>query len=164
MSSSSIHVLAVIERVLMVAVVLLTLYAVFLFRQEKVDRSAHVSMANAESSVNALLSPDKMVPLKPISAYAEQLVQRDIFSFSSAPAEKSPNDAPAAGAWPANLKIVGVMIGANPSEVIIEDAQTQQTYFLKEGETSGVFKVLHISKTSVAIEYQGQSFEVGLQQ
>src|SRR6185436_13696737 len=109
--------------------------------------------------LTALPSQDMPAPLKPVSAYAQQLAQRDIFNFAATSAEMPQNQNATPGQLPANLKIVGVLVG-HPSEVIIEDTQPQQTYFLKEGEASGPFKILRVSKESVGLEYQGQSFEV----
>ena len=144
----------------MVVFGLLTLYAVFLFSQEKIDRSSS-SMVVSEP-LSSALSSQTVTALKPISEYADQLTRRDIFNFGSDLTERTTigeNTMP----LPSNLKVVGVIIG-RPSEVIVEDAQTQQTYFIKDGETTGPFRVVHASKESIGLEYQGQLFEVGLHQ
>ncbi|GEM_PF-5170636 len=151
--------LGIIERMLLLAIALLSIYAVFIFGQEKNEWSPRLAVVQSEPTV---VSSQKMLePLKMISSYTEQLGRRDIFNFASSGIDVSSEQrqAGAEKSLPSHLKIVGVLIG-KPSEVIIEDTKVQQTYFVQEGKTVGLFHVLHASKENVVMEYQGQSIEV----
>ena len=108
--------------------------------------------------------PSTLQSLKPYSFYAEELEKKDIFGFVA------PGSVKGAGAkgpesakveLPSNFKIVGVIVG-HPSEVIIEDTQAKETFFLQEGKQLGDFEIEHAEKEKVALKYQGKSFNVDL--
>jgi hypothetical protein len=158
MNSANVHVFETIERVLIVLAVLLTIYAGALFIREKDVRFAGpMSVTPATTSA----PPQGLDAIKPIGSYAEQLARRSIFEFGPVNAGTVPEVGGSTQQLPGNFKIVGILIG-RPSEVIIEDTQMQQTYFVKEGDASGPIQVFDVSQNRAVVTYQGQTFEVNL--
>ena len=101
--------------------------------------------------------------LNPVGFSTDQLAQRDLFGLAPLGAGTSDgNFVNSDGqSLPPHLMIVGVVIG-HPSEVIIEDTQANQTFFVKEGQTVGAITLERASKQRVSLMYQGQPIEVEL--
>lgn len=95
-----------------------------------------------------------------------QVFQRQLFQNpASAPEAPSADDAAAkqqAQAAMASLSLVGIVDGT-PPQAIIADAQTQKSYFVKEGETFGPgVLVEHIAPGRVTVTFQGVQAELHL--
>ena len=148
--------LRTLERALIGVVVILILYAACALWNE-FRRPFEFTVPAVASVENALGTG-----VHPFSAYAEQFARRSLFEFAPAGAQTEYDAALGAGQpLPPHLKVVGVII-TNPPEVIIEDQQAGQTYFLRLEEPNGPFRVRSVSKEQLTLDYQGQSFEVDL--
>ncbi len=93
---------------------------------------------------------------KPFAEYESVLKRRDLFDTSFVPVDFNnlQKAAPSAD-LPANLKVVGIILGATP-EVIIEDTTNKQTYFLQKDRTENGISIQDITANEVTLTYQGQ--------
>lgn len=106
-------------------------------------------------------------PVADMTAYMAQnpqdvITTRDVFSSVEMPTDLLQTSTSIAGTLPGNFKIVGIVIG-KPSEIIIEDSATRQTYFLKESERAAGIEVERFKGQEVLLKYQGQGVSVPLQ-
>ena len=97
--------------------------------------------------------------LKPFETSTTTQQVRDIFSLtppaaSSGSAENTPK-----GQLPDHLKVVGVLIG-HPSQIIIEDSSSNNTYFIDEGQAQDGIKIVKALRNQITINYQGQDISV----
>jgi hypothetical protein len=90
--------------------------------------------------------------------------QRDIFQAKAETAISSGQAAAApTGELPANLKVVGILVG-RPSQIIIEDATIRQTYFINEGETQGGIRLQRVDPDKFVINYLDQDIAININQ
>jgi hypothetical protein len=95
---------------------------------------------------------------KPYEYYMEQFKRRDIFGLI--PPETTDQDiARITSSFAQNLKIVGIILG-HPSEAIIEDALTKQTYFLNPGDLFKEAKTQSILEGRVLFQYKGKIIQI----
>jgi hypothetical protein len=69
------------------------------------------------------------------------------------------NQALSQGGLPSNFKLVGVLID-KPSQVMIEDATTHNTYFISEGQTENGIGVVHADRDTVELNYGGKAISI----
>lgn len=97
-------------------------------------------------------------------ALPEQFKTRDIF-YAPVPvvaaAAEAPGELPAqvSTAIPSHLKVVGVLIG-NPSEVIIEDTNAKQTYFIREGKPQAGIGIEEVNRNEIVIKVEGRNVSI----
>ena len=138
-------------------------YAVYFYLTEMKDFKVHVVPVMSRSAakiddLKSFLSYDA----KPYDYYDKQISARDIFSMAAAASNSASAQAQVvAGQLPANLKIVGIMLGESP-QIVIEDANSQQTYFINQNETQNGIKIDHVKGGTVFLDYNGQSIGVDL--
>jgi type II secretory pathway component PulC len=145
----------ILERVRNIAVVLfcVALGAVIIafIRRSPVDPAVALETPEAPSVSEA--APDSVIADAGMyESFAQQLAARDIFSSSP----QASAFVPSAGTseLPANLKVVGIVVGT-PSEVIIEDTSARQTYFIIQGQSEAGITLESIKDGQVLLSYQG---------
>lgn len=128
-------------------------------------KAARVPLADVETAPEPAAVPvqGRILDSGPsMQELAALLEARNIFMPAPAGAVAASAATPA-GQLPDNLKIVGIIVGT-PSQVIIEDAQAKQTYFLNEGDTQAGVTVKHINSDQVVLAFQGQDIAVAFTQ
>jgi hypothetical protein len=118
-------------------------------------------IAVSSYAVNAVWEPPK-----PLSEYVARMEESNLFGDPEAvPSVEAPvtQAAPVSedSAFTADHRIVGIVIG-DPSEVIIENARSQQTMFLEEGQTQGDISIEKIVGNTVRLKYKGVLLESAL--
>lgn len=94
----------------------------------------------------------------------EAIGSRDIFSpvkAANVPVETAAPPMPL-NELPANLKVEGIII-ADESQVIIEDTDLHQTYFISKDTPQAGISLQHADREEVVITYQGQSIRLPVQ-
>ena len=102
--------------------------------------------------------------VKPLAYYEEIIAQRDIFNTSfqrDVAVTPAPQPEPPAVNPIQNLRLVGIILSER-SQAIIQNQQTQETFFLFTGDVAGDIKVREITADKVIMEYQQQEFELVL--
>ena len=101
--------------------------------------------------------------LKSYEFYSKQVEARDIFT---SPARTA--DAPAgvkedvpAGQLPGHLKVVGLILGDNP-QVIIEDGNAHQTYFITPDKPEGGISLQSSTKDKMILNYKSQNIIINV--
>ncbi len=88
--------------------------------------------------------------------------ERELFQAAPGVATASRRDVATAQQATAQFSLVGIVDGT-PPQAIIADAQTQQSYFVREGETFGAgIQVKKITEGRVTLDYQGVQLELHL--
>lgn len=98
---------------------------------------------------------------QPFEKIADKIQDRDIFTrVSSQPDVTTANPT---GQLPANIKVVGIIIG-KPSQVVLEDSQQKSTQFIVEGQKpiNGV-NFERIEKGVIYLNYQGQVIPIHIE-
>ncbi len=103
-------------------------------------------------------APD--LPMVSYDQLAQAVASRNIFS-STASAQTAAAEQTPLGQLPSHLKIVGILI-ANPSQIVIEDAQVKQTYFITQGAPQGGIDIARVNGHQMVLSYQGQEIAVEL--
>ena len=126
-------------------------FASGVFLQKEVTLNAQRTTQDAERKA-------QIARLSPLDYYLSQIGGKDLFSpqrieLMKAEGEISSSE-PSTG-----LKLVGVDWGGNPV-ALIEDTQTQKTYFVKKGESIKELKVLEIFRDRVKLRYGNKIIEI----
>ena len=131
----------------------------------------HPSQQESQASTvaaqeNAVTANTVTSPIKPLSEYENAIAGRDIFHPAWLPSEPvlgptalAQPDSPAASEFLQTLKLVGIILDKDP-QAIIEDRQTQNTFFLHSGEDIKGAKIEAIHKGKVSLNYGGQIVEL----
>ena len=107
-----------------------------------------------------VLTPQLELKLPAYETAASVVQSRDIFSSSPIPASATGTaDQTPTGQLPSNLKVVGIVI-AHPSQIIVEDTSSKQSYFINEDKPQAGISIARIEKDQIIINYQGQSISV----
>jgi len=149
------------EKFFIVATVIMVVYAGIYFN--KSNQGAAPRATKQKSSQSIL---ENNVHAQPIieDNFSDLVFHRDLFDSAAVPSNLSMvNAALPANALPVNLKVVGIIIG-QPSELVIEDVTTHQTYFIAQGTTVGGIEVTDIQNKKATIKYQGQDIILPLGQ
>lgn len=108
------------------------------------------------SKIEPVLNQNLLIEqIKPYDMYAQGLRGRNLFTHQKQAQLQVLN-----GQLPANLKVVGIMIGQE-SQVVLEDINNHQIYFIDE-HSSGENKLLSVLDNQVLIRYQGQQIKIPL--
>jgi type II secretory pathway component PulC len=123
----------------------------------------HPTMSEYEPMVaenKAISAPIPALDLKSSESIATLVKERDIFSSDHSGDANTMNlqETPA-GQLPSHLKVVGIM-NSKPSQVIIEDTLTKQTYFITEANPQGGISLVHVDGTQVQVSYQGEIINI----
>lgn len=156
--------LAFAPRVLVAAALGLAVYGVVQYVTLKPQQAVpDVSLGgDSEDSEEETLDfvPKEMLKDRPFDAYRESMEARDIFQ---APWEK-----PVAGGAPAgnpalelskNLKVVGILLDAEP-KAIIEDMAMKQTFFVSPGERVGGALLEEVREDRVILIFNEERVEL----
>jgi|GEM_PF-3327585 len=100
--------------------------------------------------------------LKPYNFYEKQINNRDIFSnsLSQNSASTSEPQVPL-GQLPGNFKIVGIVLGNQP-QIVIEDAQAHQTYFIDKGTPQVGIQIDRVENDKMILIYKDQPISISL--
>ncbi|MBI4972424.1 MAG: hypothetical protein HZC16_01225 [Candidatus Omnitrophica bacterium] len=93
--------------------------------------------------------------------YLPGLPKREIFASSLTPTMRPEEIPPLAQNLDLikNINLVGIISGENP-QAVIEDKNTQKTFYLSKGQFMGEFQVKEIKEGKVILDYKGQSYEL----
>ena len=152
-----IKVLTRVQIVLIVVLIALVVYigSFILRRSDEVS----VSVPDMKEQFEGEAVLNTVLPVADLyDVYANKIAGRDIFS-SVSPAVSAFTQPVSESELPANLKVVGVVIG-QPSEIIIEDTSARQTYFILEGQSQGGIMLQRISNGQAVLSYQGKNIIV----
>jgi hypothetical protein len=132
----------------------------FFFSNKKPDYATVPAPVKSSKSV-----PEQVVnlDLKPYEFYARSIENRDIFTTTSASTSGGDALKPTipAGQLPPNLKVVGLDLGPK-AQVIIEDVNSNQTYFITQAKSEIGISIQSVEKDKISLNYQGQRIEIGL--
>lgn len=105
---------------------------------------------------------DQAYDIKPYEFYSESIKKRPIFT---SPVKQENYKQPAVKAVTQDLLkdliLLGIVSGENP-QAIIEDKNTQKTYYLNKGEFIGEFQVMDIREGKIILDFNGQVVELNL--
>ncbi|MFC1624072.1 type II secretion system protein N [Candidatus Omnitrophota bacterium] len=104
------------------------------------------SMVDMESKEESL-----SLDIKDYSAYSEKIKRRDLFQ---APVRVTTKTAPSTPDLSSRFSLVGIMAGAEP-QAIIEDKETQKTYYLYKGQSFNEVNVVEINRSKAILDYKG---------
>ena len=93
---------------------------------------------------------------KPYEVYSDKINTRDIFTQHIVVPVKP---TVSLSQLPPNFKIVGIVMGQS-SQVIVEDSNTHETYFINKNTPQGGIALEKMEKDKVFLNYQGQSIQV----
>lgn len=100
---------------------------------------------------------------KPLGEFTKQAEQRNLFrpmaEQPALPTEKKGQEAPPAAQAP-NLKVVAIATTEDGFEAIVEDVNTNQSYFLKKGDQFEGYEVESIDWKKVTLNRDGQKWEL----
>ena len=122
-----------------------------------VARRSPVLMDDGSSTKDTAVDPPAL-DLKPYETLAAGIQTRDIFSSGPMDAAGVLAQTPK-GQFPAHLKVVGIVI-ARPAQIIIEDSDSKQTYFISEHDPQAGIKIARVDKDQIIVNYQGQNISV----
>jgi len=130
---------------------------IFLFSKNQDNPMPVNSSVQVQQGIG-LVKPEPALDLKPYHASAN-LQERDIFSMATEVSSSGTVVNTPKGQLPDHLKVVGVII-ANPSQIIIEDTSSKNTYFIDEGHPQAGIKIVRVGKGQMIINYQGGDIPV----
>ena len=152
------NVLKIVEQILVVIVAACLCYVVFFI----MTRQQNVSMQAVTASV-AVQEPNFEEALAHVfpglSNNDAMGVEEGRDIFSSASRLPAAAVALSGNGLPDNYKVVGIIVG-NPSEVVIEDNQTKQTYFIQQGQTQGGISLERVENGQAFLNYQGKEIAI----
>ncbi len=118
--------------------------------------------AQAPEMISPETSVDFVKSLPGFDVYAAQLDRRDLFGCGIKTAGIPENNINLpTGQLPAHLKVVGIILGEDP-EVVIEDSQVNQVFFITKGRPQAGIEIQKVEAGKVVIVYQGQSIDLPL--
>ncbi len=131
---------------------------IFVVEKQKKDQDLSQMPAAKE---NAGIQPEYLKEDKPYSLYENEFSGRNVFQY---PWEKPAEELTQNGAQPTIdlstvIKISGILLGESP-QVIVEDINTHQTYFLSPGDSVSNAKVEEIKADKVIFTYNGNKVEL----
>jgi type II secretory pathway component PulC len=98
---------------------------------------------------------------KPLEFYTQETGNRQIFSSSgNNPAAANPAAAVNADVIK-GINLVGIISGANP-QAIIEDKETQRSFYLSRGQFLGELRIEDIQESKVILSYRGVRYELSM--
>ncbi len=155
--------LGIINVFLVVSFLGLLTYMIVRFLAPRDSGGDHVIVKDEADRKNTDVAVEPMADLKDFSSYGPVLDRRDIFNVHF---EKQPVGTNAA--IPDNtydprrtLRLVGIILDEQ-EQVIVEDTELKQTFFLHIGEKVNDITVKGIQENKVIFNYQGQDFELEL--
>ena len=158
----SIDVFSFLEKLLMLACVVLTVLIAYEFVFDKKD--VREVLQQKQSGTEEIFHGVAISQPKPYAVYQEQVAKRDIFQSPLFQGAKTDNTNPslAVSSVPEltkNLKLVGIILD-KISEAIIEDVDAGQTFFLKKGEQIRGATVDDIKENTVILLYKDERVEL----
>ena len=93
----------------------------------------------------------------PLQLYLQEVRRNNIFGGSSQESSKLGALTDALK----NMRLAGIVC-EDPPQAIIKEKDTNNTYYLKKGETLGELRVVDILEGKIIIEYRGERFEMKL--
>ena len=126
-------------------------FASGVFLQKEVTFSAQRRTQDAQRTT-------QIVKLSPLDYYLSQIGGKDLFSPQRIELIKAKGEIPS-GQPTAGFKLVGVDWGGNPV-ALIEDTQTQKTYFVKKGDSIKELMVMEIFRDRVKLRYGNKVIEL----
>ena len=126
--------------------------------QQNQPYMAEIKVKN--TSVNSTI--DLPVPL-PYESYASKIKKRNVFSSSIDSSELNLANAVKPGTLPSHLKVVGIVVG-DPTEVILEDTNSRQTFFIRQGHEENGMSIQKVESNQVILNYQGQAVTIPLKE
>lgn len=133
-------------------------YVIFFLVYKGKDTSMPAKSSVSPMKSMGLVSPSPEFDLKPYNSSVNAQA-RDIFSMTPTESPSGPVENTPKGQLPDHFKIVGILI-SHPSQIIIEDTNVKQTYFIDEGKSQAGIKIVRVSGNQMIINYQGQDISV----
>ena len=127
----------------------------FFFKKEK--RVGEDSFPDTGEPIEPVFSS---VEIQPYSYYADVVGQRNLFSLQKSSSVAEATAGQASGDSNTNvssLRLVGIILTDTP-QAVFEDSQTQETFFVKQGESLKGAELKEILDRKVIME--GQTFEL----
>jgi len=150
-------IIRLVQRLSMVVTLLCVAYVIFFVLFKSHDNSMPENSSVISTKAVPLASASFTLDLKPYQETG-QAQARDIFSLTPVDQSGAVENTPK-GQLPAHLKVVGILI-AHPSQIIIEDSLTNNTYFIDENNPQAGIKIVQVSPDQMTINYQGQDIAV----
>ena len=97
---------------------------------------------------------------KPYDFYTQGIKSKQIFGAASAQLTQESGVTVGANLIK-DINLLGVISGASP-QAIIEDKNSQKTYYVNKGQMIGEFQVEEIGDGKVILNYSGQKFELSI--
>jgi len=155
---------------------ILNILLVFILGIAIVHNYRQIQKATAQVTENQPAQTEAVVQTafndpEPFSTYESRFKERDLFALPQQTVIQENADTVSSSnavsvttsALPDHVKVVGIIVG-KPSEIVIEDTQTQQTFFIQEGQAQGDFAMERVDNGRVIVSFRGQNFQIPLSQ
>lgn len=110
-------------------------------------------------SVGTELSAHQQETAKSLDFYVQTIKNRQIWTSPNKEQAKGSGVNVAAREILKNVSLVGVISGAQP-QAIIEDKETQKTYYVTPGQFIGEYQIEHIEEGKIILNYNGEKYEL----
>ncbi|MDD5195107.1 MAG: hypothetical protein PHQ96_05495 [Candidatus Omnitrophica bacterium] len=98
--------------------------------------------------------------IKPFEFYQQGIINRRVFDNYQAVDEGKPANIATADLIK-DMKLVGIISGANP-QAVIEDGKTERTFYLNKGQSIDEFLLDDIQEGKIILNYKGERYELYL--
>jgi type II secretory pathway component PulC len=101
--------------------------------------------------------------IKPYEYYIQGIPERNVFGNLSAPQGQVPETSRGGvnSDLTKDLNLLGIISGENP-QAVIEDKNSQKTYYLNKNQSINDFVIEDIQEGRVILNYKGQRYELNL--
>jgi type II secretory pathway component PulC len=151
----------IIANLAMIGVMVIVLsYTYYIMRQDSDIKAT--KFLRGDSLLSYSVNLPTML-LKPQNYYEQQINQRNIFKRNLQASNQITANVGMASVIPAvteNLKLKGIIFDKNP-QAIIQNQQTQESFFVHKGDSIKEAIVRDITKGNIILEYRGQFIQVG---
>ena len=151
--------LASVNKTLSIILTLLAIYFIYnLFYIKSKDIDSAISKIEASKAVVDAESKETALPkAEDYSFYSKDIGGKNLFSGSGAKGTES--GASTSVEVSKRFNLVGIIAGERP-QAIIEDSQTQKTYYLYRGQSVSGVTVQEIGDGRIVLNYEGKEAEL----
>lgn len=120
--------------------------------------SVDLSRVAPEKAIDTQLKPSFQI--KPLTFYLDSVNGHHIFGNAAQPEIHKAVNAQGSNVIK-EINLVGVIIGDHP-QAIIEDKNTQKTFYINKGQFIGEFQVEDIQEGKITVNHEGERYELYL--
>lgn len=149
----------ILERVFLGVLIGTALYIIYFYTTHH-NQNYMIARSSAAKTIQI-----KIPEMPSYDTYYANIKKRDLFSslINSADLAGLSAATVASGFLPSNFKVVGIVL-SKPAEVILEDTNSKQTIFIKQGQAQNGIGIDRVDGKQVTLNYQGQQIQIGLKE